>query len=66
MKRKPPINIDTSSRKDFIMKVEAMYTDRGLPEVCVDSEQIKALHRENQNERATLKDMQKGFELLKQ
>ena len=47
MKRKSNINIDTSSRKDFIMKVEAMYTDRGLPEVCVDSEQIKALHREN-------------------
>ena len=66
MKRKPNINIDTTSRKDFIMKVETMYFDRGIPEVCVDSEQIKALHKENQNERATLKDMQKGFELLKQ
>ena len=51
-------------RKEFIMKMESMYIDRGLPEVCVDSEQIKALHKENNAERATFKNLQSDFELL--
>ena len=48
------------------MKMQAMYVDRGLPEVCVDSEQIKALHKENNSERQAYQDLQKGFNLLQQ
>ena len=55
MMRKKSINREAlngnENRKEFIMKMEAMYIDRGLPEVCVDSEQIKALHKENNSER---------------
>ena len=41
------------------------YEARGLSEVCVDNEQIAALHTENNRERAVIESLQKDIELLR-
>ena len=41
------------------------YEARGLSEVCVDNEQIAALHTENNRERTVIESLQKDLELLR-
>jgi hypothetical protein len=38
-------------KKQFLKKMSIEYEARGLTEVCVDNEQIGALHSENNRER---------------
>ena len=38
-------------KKDFLQKMSSEYEARGLTAVCVDNEQIAALHTENNRER---------------
>ena len=42
------------NRKEFLKKMSAEYEARGLSEVCVDNDQIAALHTENNRERAVI------------
>ena len=53
------------SRKEFLKKMSAEYEARGLSAVCVDNEQIAALHTENNRERSVIESLQKDVELLK-
>ena len=41
----------TNGKKQFLKKMSVEYEGRGLKEVCVDNEQIGALHTENNRER---------------
>ena len=52
------------SRKEFLKKMSTEYEARGLSEVCVDNEQIAALHTENNRERAVILSLKKDIELL--
>ena len=45
------------SRKEFLKKMSAEYEARGLSEVCVDNEQIGALHTENNRERTVIQSL---------
>jgi len=45
------------------MSVE--YEGRGLKEVCVDNEQVGALHTENNRERMVNQSLQKDVEMLR-
>ena len=45
------------SRKEFLKKMSAEYEARGLSAVCVDNEQIAALHTENNRERSVIESL---------
>ena len=40
-----------TKKKDFLKKMSAEYEARGLTAVCVENEQVAALHTENNRER---------------
>ena len=50
--------------KEFLKKMSVEYEARGLTQVCVDNDQVQALHTENNRERDINRKLQKDVEAL--
>merc|ERR1719253_763776 len=55
----------TGKRKQFLKKMSVEYQDRGLQEVCVDNEQVAALHTENNRERRVNESHQQDIKMIR-
>ena len=52
----------TTPKKNFFKKMSAEYENRGLTSVCVENEQIAALHTENNRQRTLNESLQRDVE----
>ena len=52
-------------KKEFLKKMSTEYAARGLSEVCVENEQVAALHTENNRERSINESLQRDVEMLR-